>query len=137
MSPRAQGYLTELNNLPASAERMAFFHDYLEDPDEMLARDAYDEFAKAPYADVVALKESMDHDRLLKFIQDPQVPSNRRRLYFTMLGVCGTQQDAKLLEELMVAEDRKQKAGLDALLACHMILKKAEGLDRVDASRFP
>ena len=132
LSPRAEAYLLKLSDLPKSAERLAFFQDYLEDEDEMLARDAYDEFAKAPYQDVIALKNDMKHDKLLAFIQDPQVPSNRRRLYFTMLGVCGTKADAKLLERLMSSEDRKEKAGLDAMLACYMILTGEAGLDRVD-----
>lgn len=113
-------------------KRLNFFQQYLEDEDEMLARDAYDEFAKAPYKDVIALKEHMDHDQLIKFIKNPDVPSNRRRLYFTMLGVCGTQADADLLGTLMASEERRDKAGLDAMLACYMILKAEAGLDRVD-----
>ena len=39
---------------------LVFFLDYLEDQDEMLARDAYDEFAKSPYDDVKALKSDID-----------------------------------------------------------------------------
>lgn len=118
--------------LEVSVKRLAFFQDYLEDEDEMLARDAYDEFAKAPYADVIALKSKMNRDQLISFIENPDVPSNRRRLYFTMLGVCGTNSDAALLESLMRSDDRKKKAGLDALLACHMILTGEQGLDTVD-----
>ena len=66
-----------------SVKRLEFFQDYLEDEDEMLARDAYDEFAKAPYAAVQGLRPKMDHDRLIAFLNNPDVPSNRRRLYFT------------------------------------------------------
>ena len=118
--------------MEASVNRLKFFQDYLEDDDEMLAGDAYDEFAKAPYAEVIALKKEMKRGRLLEFIQDTDVPSNRRRLYFTMLGVCGQQEDADLLETLMKSDDRKKKAGLDALLACYIILTGEEGLAKVD-----
>ena len=119
--------------LETNVNRLRFFQAYLEDTDEMLARDAYDEFAKAPYAEVIALKEQMNRPRLLEFIQNPDVPSNRRRLYFTMLGVCGQAEDAELLETLMKSDDRKQKAGLDALLACYIILTGEEGLAKVDS----
>ena len=115
-----------------STHRLAFFQDHLEDEDEMLARDAYDEFAKAPYQDVINLKSKMNHDKLIEFIENPDVPSNRRRLYFTMLGVCGSQADAPLLEELMQSDERKKRAGLDAMLACYMILTGDKGLDKVD-----
>lgn len=116
----------------ASAVRLAFFQEFLEDEDEMLARDAYDEFAKAPYADVIALKPKMNREQLIAFVKNHDVPSNRRRLYFTMLGVCGTQAESELLETFMNSDDRKAKAGLDALLACYMILNGEQGLDKVD-----
>lgn len=112
--------------------RLDFFQDYLEDEDEMLARDAYDEFAKAPYAVVQALKPKMDHAKLIEFLNDPEVPSNRRRLYFTLLGVCGTKSDAAMLEQFMLSQDRKKKAGLDALIACYLLLTQEEGLAKVE-----
>ena len=132
LTDRAKTYLTKLGDVPKGRERLAFFQDFLEDEDEMLARDAYDEFAKAPYADVIALKPKMKRAKLLEFIKNPDVPSNRRRLYFTMLGVCGNQADAKLLEEFMTADNRKSKSGLDAMLACYVILSGEKGLDKVD-----
>ena len=119
-------------SIQVGADRLVFFQDYLEDEDEMLARDAYDEFAKAPYDAVKALAPKMDHDKLVGFVKNPEVPSNRRRLYFTMLGVCGTEADAAMLEEFMSSDDRKKKAGLDALIACHLILTGEEGLDKVE-----
>ena len=39
---------------------LKFFQGFLEDDDEMLARDAYDEFAKAPYEAVKQLKPKND-----------------------------------------------------------------------------
>ena len=52
----------------------------------MLSRDAYDEFARAPYATVKELKPKLNHDQLVAWINDPQVPASRKRLYFTLLG---------------------------------------------------
>src|SRR5262249_12375504 len=106
--------------------------DYLEEPDEMLARDAYDEFAKAPYATVRELKDRMKHARLIEWIKNPQVPASRRRLYLTMLGVCGTAQDSTVLEEMMKSKDRQLKAGLDALIAAYLTLKGPDGMPLVE-----
>ena len=132
LTDRAKTYLSKLKTVPPGKERLEFFQNHLEDEDEMLARDAYDEFAKAPYEDVIALKPKMNREQLLEFIQNPDVPSNRRRLYFTMLGVCGTEADAELLEKFMTSDDRKARSGLDAMLACYVILKGEKGLDKVD-----
>jgi hypothetical protein len=47
LSDKAQDYLGKIVKLPKEgAERYTFFQNYLENDDEMLARDAYDEFAK-------------------------------------------------------------------------------------------
>jgi hypothetical protein len=132
LSARAVEYVKALPDLPSDHRRLKFFQDYLEDPDETLATDAYDEFAKTPYDGVMALKEDMDHEKLLGWIQNPDIPASRKRLYFTMLGVCGKPEDARLLEKLMHSDDRKDKAGLDALIACYLILKGTDGLPLVE-----
>ncbi len=96
LSDRAREYVLQLPGLPKDAQRLEFFQEYLEDEDEMLARDAYDEFANIPYQGVIELKPKMHHDRLVTWIQNLDIPASRRRLYLTMLGVCGTPQDAEV-----------------------------------------
>ena len=132
MSSLGAAYVKEALAQPPTPERLQFFQRYLEHADEMLARDAYDEFAKAPYADVVAIKDAMDRDRLTAWIQDPDVPASRRRLYLTMLGVCGRPEDAALLEKLMTSDDRVQKSGLDAMVACYLMLTGEQGLPLIE-----
>ncbi|MFM7108623.1 MAG: hypothetical protein ACKOZU_08510 [Planctomycetaceae bacterium] len=138
VSDRAVAYLEKLADLPEKGpERLAFFMDHLEDADETLARDAYDEFAVAPYADVKGLKPRMDPAKLLGWIENPKVQANRRRLYATMLGVCGGAQDAARIERLLVGEglspdEAEARSGLDALIACVVALRGPEALDLVD-----
>ena len=87
LNDRQHQYVLDLLQLPEDeVERLAFFQAYLEDADTMLSRDAYDEFARAPYATVKKLKPKMNRDQLLAWIADPNVPPSRKRLYFTMLG---------------------------------------------------
>ena len=133
LSDKAHKYLQTLGKLPKSgSERLEFFQGYLEDGDELLARDAYDEFAKAPYDVIKALKPKMNHDQLVTWIKDVNVVSSRRRLYLTLLGVCGSDKDVPMLEEMVKSDDRKQKAGLDALLACYLLLKGPDGVPLVE-----
>lgn len=133
LSDRGRKYMNSLLTLPKEGpERLKFFLDYLEDRDEQLARDSHDEFAKAPYEHIRGVKSLMNHDKLLAWISDADVPSNRRRLYFMMLSVCGTEKDLAFLESLMKSNDRKQKAGLDAMVACYVSLKGADGLPLVE-----
>ncbi len=133
LNARQHEYLLKLAALPKKGmERLAFFQRYLQDPDLMLAQDAYDEFARTPYSLLKQFKMRMDHDQLIKWIEDPAIPASHRRLYLTMLGVCGTQDDLPALEKRMRATDAQSKSGLDALIACYLALRGPEGVALVE-----
>jgi hypothetical protein len=133
LSNRAQDYLEKIVKLPKdSAERYVFFYKFLENEDEMLARDAYDEFAKASYDTVKSLKKHLDHDQLVSWIKNADIPASRRRLYFVMLGICGDDKDLPMLEEIITSTDRKQRQGLDALISCYLTLKGEAGLPMIE-----
>ncbi|MCH8046720.1 MAG: hypothetical protein IID44_23705 [Planctomycetes bacterium] len=126
-------YVDAVLKLPADGpRRLAFFQEHLRDKQPTLAEDAFAEFSKAPYSDVVGLKDRMKHDELVVWIKDPKTTTSRRRLFFTMLGICGDKNDFPLLESLIKSDDAKQKRGLDALLACYLRLAGAEGLPLVE-----
>ena len=138
VSERAVQYLRKLSTRPEKGpDRLAFFQQHLEDSDETLARDAYDEFAVAPYADVRGLADRMDPTQLLGWIENPKVQANRRRLYATMLGACGTKADAERIGAILASKDlgpekAEVRSGLDALIACYVTLRGPEGLDLID-----
>jgi hypothetical protein len=133
VSERAVAYLLQLPGLPEKGpDRLAFFQNYFEDEDDLLARDAYDEFARAPYSDVQSLKDKIDHDQILAWIKDLDVPISHRRLYLVLLSVCGGDDDLPLLEQMLRSEDRKQRAGLDAMLGCYLMLAGPDGMPLVE-----
>lgn len=126
-------YIKSLTELPKDRlERIAFFLPYLEHSEPILARDAYDEFAKTPYSDIKTLKSQLNHAKLLEWIQDTSLPADRKRMYLVMLGVCNQPEDAALLEKLLRSEDENQRSGLDSMIACYLTLRGAEGLPLVD-----
>lgn len=133
LTPRSVDYIKRLPQLPpAGPDRLAFFQQYFEDDEAMLAADAYDEFARAPYADVRALKDRMNRQQLLAWIHSPEISVSHRRLYLTMLGVCGQPEDADALEQLIRTDDRAVRSCLDALVAAYLNLKGEPGLVLVE-----
>ncbi|HEX4413284.1 MAG TPA: hypothetical protein VH107_06620 [Lacipirellulaceae bacterium] len=117
LTPTAIEYVKKLQSVaPAGADRLVFFQDYLENADPLLAQDAYDEFGRAPYAELRELKPKMQHDRIVKWVADPEVNPSRRRLYLTMLGVCGTKEDVPLLQEMIVSDFDAMKPALVGLV---------------------
>lgn len=132
-SDRVFEYLQAIQKLPESGPvRLTFFQDFFEDKEPVLAFDAYDEFARAPYEDLIAMKANMNRERLIGWIKNPETSVSRRRLYFTMLGVCGTDDDIELLEDLITSGSRKKRAGLDALIASYLTLKGNDGVDLIE-----
>lgn len=133
ISERAVKYIAALIDLPKQGpDRLAFFQEYLEDPESILAGDAYDEFARAPYGEVKQLADRIHHDKLLTWIQDGEVPASRRRLYLTMLGVCGTADDVPILEAMIKSTNRQDRTALDAMAACYLILRGSDGLPLIE-----
>ncbi len=137
LSTDAEKYVEAIRKLPESqVEKLAFFQKYFEHPDLLLARDSYDEFALAPYSDVVLLKDKMDREQLLKWVQDTSKSPDRKRLYFTMLAICGKPEDAELFESMIRSENRESRTGLDALIAAYLTLKGEKGIDLVKKEFF-
>jgi hypothetical protein len=133
LSDRAIKYLSEVLKTPKDgAQRLVFFQSYLEDADEIVARDAYDEFARAPYADLKTIKSHLRHDQIVSWIKNQDVPASRRRLYLVLLGLCGDEKDVPMIEEFIKSPDRKQRSGLDALIACYLTFKGDAGLPLIE-----
>jgi len=129
----AQNYIRKLPGLPADRiGQLRFFQDYLESDDPMLAQDAYDEFARAPYKTVATLKQYLDHDQLVEWVKDTTIPPSRRRLYLVMLGVCGDSKDVATLETMIRDDDTQMRNALDSIIGCYLTLKGADGLPLIE-----
>ncbi len=126
-------YVKTIPKLPEDpVKRLEFYLGFLEHPEAMLARDAYDEFASAPYPEMKLLKPKLEREKLLKWIQDTSLPPDRKRLYLVMLGICGKMEDAAMLEKMLRSDDPNKRAGLDAMIACYVTLLGDDGLKLID-----
>jgi hypothetical protein len=137
ITPEAEKYIEGLRSLPEDPiQRLAFYQNYFEHPDSLLARDCYDEFALAPYADVLQLKDQMNRKQLLAWVQDTSKAPDRKRLYYTMLGICGLPEDADLFERLIRSSNPDDRGGLDALIAAFLTIRGDKGLSLVEEKFF-
>jgi len=126
-------YVDAIQSLPEDpVARLDFYQKHFEHPDSLLARDSYDEFALAPYEDVKKLKDKMNREQLMSWVRDPEKSPDRKRLYYTMLGICGQPEDTEEFEAMIRSEDQEKRAGLDALIAAYLMLKGPEGLKLID-----
>lgn len=122
LSQLAFEYIPKLFKLPESGgDRLDFFQDYLQHEDYLLSQDAYDEFARAPYQDLIELGDRMDREKLLDWIQSPSVSPSRRRLFLTMLGVCGKSQDRDVIEALISSDARLLGPCAEATIASALV----------------
>ncbi|KAA1260721.1 hypothetical protein LF1_32620 [Rubripirellula obstinata] len=134
VTERGEAYVIKVAELADAdpAERLRYYDDFLQDEETMLARDAYDEFAIAPYSVMKELHDHMDHDQLVEWISDPELSSDRKRLFLTMLGICGNKDDLPMLEKMLRSTKKSTRGGLDALIACYLTLAGEDGLPLID-----
>lgn len=126
-------YVTQLFKLPSETQpRLRFYAKYLQHPETLLANDAYAEFALAPYSDVVEIADSLDKEKLWTWLSDAGVSPDRKRLYYTLLGIVGGPEDVERLQKLLSRDDPEARAGLDALIACYLNLVGKDGLPLVE-----
>lgn len=130
-------YLDALPSLPKPGpERLTHFLQYLNHAESALADDAYNEFARAPYSDVKGMRSSLDRVWLLQRITDARTDARRRRLYLTLLGICGEPSDAPAVWQVMETLEDPKQLGLDAAIACYLSLTKTDGVAPIEERYF-
>jgi hypothetical protein len=118
------------------AKRLEYFAKYLEYPDSTIATDAFSEFANAQYKDVVAVAKDLPHEKLRKWIADPETAQTRLGLYGMMLGLCGDEDDAKLLEKKMLDANGDFRLGIDGVMYGYLLITGDKGLAVIDREKI-
>ena len=143
LSPRAVSELAfrYVQQAPSTevkgADRLKYFLKFLESSDPTIASDAYGEFAVAPYKQVVEIKELFPREKLRRWVIESQSKTAapvkaRSGLYAMMLGHCGDESDAKLLEGYLQHSDKEFPLGLDGIAAGYLLLKGEAGLQKIE-----
>lgn len=130
-------YMTQapLSEVPTQ-QRLAYFLRFLEFPDSMIADDAYAEFANAPYKDIAPLAEIMPLEKIRKWVTGDEIPATRLGLYGLFLGLCGSDEDAKLMEAKITEQTTDYRLGMDGVMSGYLLLTGAKGLDLMDKAKL-
>lgn len=130
---RESEYLRKLSRLPPKGPaRLSAFIEYLETHELLISGDAYEEFARAPYADLQGLKAQLPRERLLKWIADVNVSTAHRRQYLSLLSVCATADDVPKIEAMLRSDTPTSRVLLDALVGCYVVMRGADGLPLIE-----
>lgn len=115
-------------------KRLAYFLEYLESTDEFVANDAFAEFANAEYREIVSLAPHFPREKLRKWISSSETSVIRLGLYATMLGLCGNQDDAKLLENKILTQQAVGtfRLGLEGMISGYLMIQGEAGLKVID-----
>jgi hypothetical protein len=119
-----------------TTERLRYFAKYLEHADQMIATDAYGEFANAAYGDITPVAKDMPRDYLRKWIADPQISPSRLGLYGLLLGLCGTAEDVPALEKKILDANEEFRLGIDGIMGGYLLLTEEKGLAVLDEKKL-
>ncbi len=130
-------YIVEAPTPSAKPEtRIAYYLKFLENPDRMVADDAYSEFANAPYKVIAPLAKQFPRDLLRKWIVSPEVPATRLGLYGLMLGLCGNTDDADLMESKIVESTDNFRLGIEGVMGGYLLLTGEKGLETIEKTKL-
>ncbi len=111
-----------------AVKRLSYFLKFLEHSDRMIGDDAFGEFANAAYSDVVLLSKELPREKLRTWLTTNMVSPGRIGLYGMMLGLCGTDEDVKLLERKIMEGSEDFRLGIDGVMGGYLLLTGDKGL---------
>ena len=133
VTDEAMHYLRRMWEIPENdVSRLQFATPYLNSPDPMLRRDAFDEFGKAPYELLEELGPELDKNNLIEKIESTDTSSNLKKLYFTLLTICGTKSELPFIVSQIEKEKSSASESLPALIACYVSLAGEAGLPFIE-----
>lgn len=110
-------------------DRLRYYFNYLDNPDDEASADAYKEFARSDYSDFKRMAKDLPSERVIGWLKGkPGNPAQTTRagLYASMLGHCGKKEDAAIVRTLLDDADRRT-TGSDGLLAAYVMLAPKDG----------
>jgi hypothetical protein len=99
---------------------------FLNHHESVVATEAFNEFNKAPDADVRVAARGIDTDKLHRLLRSPDLLANRIGLYSLLLAHAGNRSDTVLLRELLDG-DGASTSSADLLMAAFTLLDPQAG----------
>jgi hypothetical protein len=120
-----------------TVKRLQYFAKFLEYPDELIANDAFSEFANASYEDVTAIADKIPADKIRKWLQSDNTPPIRLGFYGLLMGLSGNAADAKAAKAKILDDSQGEfRLGIDGLISGYLLMTGAKGLDVIDEHKI-
>ncbi len=115
---------------------MLYFLKFLEYPDPVIADDAHFECAETRFQDLVPLAGVLPRELLQRWVTDPATPVDRLGLYGKLLGLCGREDDAEILQQRILAPTEEFRLGIDGIMIGYLLLTGERGLAVIEDSKL-
>jgi hypothetical protein len=127
-SPDLLKYLEGVVKLDSAAapERLAYFYQYLDHADDVIAADAFLEFAKTDDRVIGEVAPKLDAGKFRKLLVDPKTPAERLGMLAFLVGASKKAQDADVLRGMIERPTTRTQPALDGAL-CGYIQLEPEG----------
>jgi hypothetical protein len=112
---------------------LLYYFRYLDHDDDVIAQDAFQEFARSTDQEVGQVAKHLPADKLRQLLANPKTPSERIGLYAFLLGAVGGEQDAAFLKAMIDRPTERNLNALDGLLSGYVHLRGRAGWDVVVA----
>ncbi len=116
-----------------AVERLRFFLKFLEFHEQLIANDAFSEFARARYADVVAMQKELPREKVRKWLKSAETDPVRKGFYALLLGLCGEPADAEWLWSQFEKRPgpNELRISVDGMMGGYLLLTGEAGFQRL------
>lgn len=130
---------------PTKLAKIKFFFDHRDSPSTLIADDCFNELGKTSIEDLQLLKPYLQPEKLKDSLRNEKHTTDRKRLDWVLLGICGQATDAAIFDELLdiyykqrELESKtgvliRESIGLDAAISTYITLLGERGLTRVES----
>ena len=119
-----------------AAERLAYYIQFLEHRNPLVADDAYLEFGRARYDEVAQVADKLPMESLRAWLADERVPQERKGFYGLALGLARDPAERRRNEAFLKQQILKPasdfRSGFDGLLGGYLLLAGEPGLELIE-----
>jgi hypothetical protein len=119
-----------------SLKRLHFYLKFLEYPDQLIANDAFSEFANSSYKDITAVTSKLPTEKIRKWVLSKDTPIVRLGLYGLLIGLCGNAKDAEAIKGIILKEADELRIGMDGIMSGYLLLTGETGLRVLDKHKL-
>jgi hypothetical protein len=109
------------------AEALVFFARHLDSANEEVAGDAVEELAQAEHKDLRRAARCLSAEQLRRLLRDPKTAPVIVGMASVLLGLCGSEDDVKLLRKRIAKVSLNAPTPLDRLLVGYLLLEHKAG----------